>query len=246
MTPKQGKFVYDLILEHGLEDILELGSAHGTGACYMAAALDERQRGKVITIDMKSAENRNPNVRELSERCELSSYIQPIYAHSTYNWELMKMIQKKTKDGICTPMFDLCYLDGAHNFEIDCCAFFLVDKLLKPNGFIIFDDVYWTYGNSPSLKHTDKILNMAEDERSLPHIEKLVELIVMPHPHYHQGWIYEDWFITRKKSDAHLDPPKEVDMHQMILNNMTSENTIVQDLKGIVKKLYKRSYLSRK
>jgi predicted O-methyltransferase YrrM len=52
MTPAQGRIVYDFICEKRPKRILELGFAHGTSACYMAAALDEvGGDGRIVTID---------------------------------------------------------------------------------------------------------------------------------------------------------------------------------------------------
>ena len=33
-----------------------------------------------------------------------------------------------------TPVYDFCYLDGAHDFTIDGMAVYLVEKLLRPAG----------------------------------------------------------------------------------------------------------------
>jgi predicted O-methyltransferase YrrM len=70
-----------------------------------------------------------------------------------------------------TPRFDLCYLDGAHNWFVDGLAFFLVHRLLKPGGWIIFDDVDWTYESSPTLKDTEDVRKMPEDR-----VEKVVQI----------------------------------------------------------------------
>ena len=79
---------------------MELGFANGTSSCYMAAALHEKGKGKVVTIDNLTAKDRTPNIDELMELTELSEYIEPIYANKSYNWELMKLIEKQTKNGL--------------------------------------------------------------------------------------------------------------------------------------------------
>jgi hypothetical protein len=47
-----------------------------------------------------------------------------------------------------TPIFDYCFLDGAHTFSIDALNFFLCDKLTRIGGFIDFDDYNWTLRGS--------------------------------------------------------------------------------------------------
>jgi predicted O-methyltransferase YrrM len=38
MAPEQGRIVYDHVRAIGASDVLELGTAHGVGAAYLAAA----------------------------------------------------------------------------------------------------------------------------------------------------------------------------------------------------------------
>ena len=42
------------------------------------------------------------------------------------------------------PQFDFCYFDGGHVWDSTGFGFFLVDMLLKPGGWIVFDDLDWT------------------------------------------------------------------------------------------------------
>ncbi len=232
MSVQQGKFLHEFILENNIKNILELGTANGTGTCYMASALDKNKDGKVTTIDKLAVNNRSPNVQELGQKFNPMTYINPIIANSTYNWELMKLIDQNTVNGKCKPIFDFCYIDGAHNFEIDCCAFFLVDKLLKPNSFLLFDDLYWTYAKSPSLKNTDFVKKMTNEEKNTPHIKKLVELIVLPHPNYHQASHHDAWFLIRKKGEDGLKDNKAINLKEHF-----PEKTLTQDLKNIAIKL---------
>ena len=171
----------------------------------MAAALDENGEGSILTIDNKSALSRKPNVNDLLEKCKLEKYVTPLFANSSYNWELMRMIEHNTKGGICEPIFDFCYIDGAHNFEIDCCAFFLVDKLLKPGGLILFDDLNWTYAQSPTLKDVDWVKEMAEEEKTTPHIKKVVDVIVKNSDNYTDFSSIDDWFLARKRGRNKTD-----------------------------------------
>ena len=45
MSPEQGRIVYDHVRAHPAAEVLELGTAHGVGAAYMAAALEQRRGG---------------------------------------------------------------------------------------------------------------------------------------------------------------------------------------------------------
>lgn len=231
MDKNQGYIIYDYILKNNIHDIIELGFAHGTSSCYMAAALEEKEAGMITTIDNKSALDRKPNVHEILAKCNLQKYVNPIFSNSSYNWELMKIIEKQTKDGICKPIFDLCYLDGSHNFEIDCCAFFLVDKLMKPGGAILFDDLDWTYADSPGLKNTNWVKEMPLDEKTTPHIRKLVDLIVISHPNYSDFSRLDSWFLAVKRSNIAKEKT-----NSLSLQNYQPKTSLYFDLKKLIKK----------
>ena len=57
----------------------------------------------------------------------------------SYNWSLMKLIEKRKG----RPCFDYCFLDGAHTVAVDALNFFLADRLLNVGGFMDFDDYVW-------------------------------------------------------------------------------------------------------
>ena len=51
MSPEHGRRVYDHIRSSGARDVLELGTAHGVSAAYMAAALEAGGEGQLVTVD---------------------------------------------------------------------------------------------------------------------------------------------------------------------------------------------------
>jgi glycosyltransferase involved in cell wall biosynthesis/predicted O-methyltransferase YrrM len=65
----------------------------------------------------------------------------------SYNWSLMRLLQEHA-----APIFDYAFLDGAHVWAFDALAFVLIDRLLKPGGYVDFDDYGWSLAVSPSLK----------------------------------------------------------------------------------------------
>lgn len=196
MDTKQGRTLYDFFIEKQVRNALELGFAHGTGSCYMAAALQETG-GKLICIDNQSARNRTPSISEQLEKTGLADYVQPVFSDNSYTWELMKLIREHTKDGKCEPFLDFCYIDGAHAWEPDGLAFFLVDKLLKVDGWILFDDIFWTFAESSS-RNEDWVTALPEDQRTLPHINLVFDLLVQQHPNYAQCQIVDWWGWARK------------------------------------------------
>jgi hypothetical protein len=59
MSQGEGRRVYDHIWATRAKEVLEIGTAHGVSAAYMAAALDEGGGGGVTTVDT-SAVRRDP------------------------------------------------------------------------------------------------------------------------------------------------------------------------------------------
>jgi predicted O-methyltransferase YrrM len=216
-SAEEGRKLYDFVLESDAEDILELGFAHGTSSCYMAAALDERGTGRVLTIDRVSAVQREPNILRLLSHTGLGEYVEPVFANTSYNWELMKLIQDRTSGGGTEPSFDFCFIDGAHTWETDGLAFFLVDKLLRPGGWILFDDVHWTYAGSPALKDTEKVRAMPDDERTTPQVMKVLSLLAMQHPDYPELRVRGNWAWIGKATADGSRPPAAGVVERLVL-----------------------------
>jgi predicted O-methyltransferase YrrM len=212
MSPEQAERLTWLIAEHGVRDILELGFSHGVSTCYMAAALGRGHGGHIVTIDREVARTRQPNIEELlariGERERVTVYFEP----TSYTWRLMKFLEETPP-----PQFDLCYIDGAHSWFVDGFAFFLVDLLLKPGGWIVFDDLYWTYATSPSLVQSKLVKEMPEDERTTPQVHKIYELLVKPHPSYHNFRIEANWAYAQKRTDVTgRSPSREIVVEKVI------------------------------
>ena len=126
----KGKNLYDVVIKNNLQNILELGFAHGVASCYMAAALDELNSGKIIVVDLEKSKNEKPNIEDLLNISGLSKYVDIFREKNSYNWFLNKEIGNNTDDNNnCIPKYDFVFIDGPKNWTIDGFAFFLVDKL---------------------------------------------------------------------------------------------------------------------
>lgn len=186
ISPERARVLYNFVLERQPHNCLELGTAHGASSCYVAAALDELGRGHLTTVDRISARKwQRPSVDDLLLRTGLRSYVTVAREQTSYNWFLKKMLETNTIGMQCTPIYDFCYIDGAKNWTIDGFAFFLVDKLLCNDGWILFDDYDWTYA-ATGRTVTDGVNHeeLGDDELKTPHIELVVRLLMGQHPDY--------------------------------------------------------------
>lgn len=208
--PDRARALYDHIVRQQPEACLELGFAYGASTCFIAGALEENGAGHLTTVDIERARKwfADPSIEELLQRTGLEEYVTVHREKLSYTWFLKKEIEANTKDDVCEPIYDFCFIDGAHNWGVDGLAFFLADKLLKENGCLLFDDLQWSYdmANEQSIDRVEEcgafVRQMDEDERTDPHVGSIYKLLVQQHPSY-GDFIVQDgnWGWARKTRD---------------------------------------------
>lgn len=205
MSPERGKVFYDHIRKYKPQHILELGIGHGAGSCYMAAALHENGAGHLTCVDLIDV-SYSPSAEELIKRAKLDPHVTIQREKSSYTWFLKKQIEQHTSPGsICEPIFDMCYIDGPKNWTIDGAAFFMVDKLMKAQGWIIFDDYDWVYDAHSPDERPDFDDQLSDEEKQESHVEAIFRLLVTQHPNYGDFRIDGNkWAWARKTgTDSH-------------------------------------------
>ena len=207
MEPAQGRIIYDFILEDKPRELLELGFGHGVSSCYMAAALDELGSGHITSVDMLSAVQwQDPSIETLLARTGLGNYVSVVREQNSYTWFLKNQIEKHSHSGVCTPIYDFCFIDGSKNWTIDGFAFFLIDKLLRSGGWILFDHLNWTYkgklDRGQDISDGISIRQMSDDEVNTPHVALIFKLLVMQNPHYSNFKIQDDWWAWAQKRSS--------------------------------------------
>ncbi len=187
--PFRGGELYDFICREHPSECLELGFAHGVSTVYLAAGLEANGAGRVTSVDLVVAGEREPSAEQLVERAGLSSRVDLVFEPTSYNWFLHRRIREQRTDaGACEPYLDFCFFDGAHRWVDDGLAFFLVDKLLKPGGWLLFDDLTWTIDAQ----------DVHESERSLAQVGEVFDLLVKGHPSYDHFETDGEWGWARK------------------------------------------------
>lgn len=180
MRRDEAGLLRDWITENRASDVLEIGFYHGKSSAYLAAILEDLGRGHLVTIDKENARNRTPNIEQVLSALGLSHRVTPVYAERSYTWELARLIQATPR-----PAFDLCYFDGGHTWDATGFGFLLVDLLLRPGGWIIFDDLEWTIENAMSgrAKIPAHWRRCSAEERATPAVQMVFDLLV-PHLGY--------------------------------------------------------------
>lgn len=166
----------------GCRTYAELGVYEGDTALAIATALDSS--GEVHLFDF------DDRVKAVAERLRTAGY-ENVFTHpnsrrllDSYNWSLMQLLEEHRG-----PIFDYVFVDGAHTWAHDALAFLLVDRLLKPGGFVDFDDYRWTLRTSPSMNpgvfpeierlYTDEQIDTAQ-------VALVVDLLVKVDPAYEE------------------------------------------------------------
>jgi predicted O-methyltransferase YrrM len=200
MSPQQGSVVYRHVRETNPDRVLELGTAHGVSAAYIAAALEENGNGLLTTVD-RAGSGFEPH--KLLEDAGLLDWVDIVARDdSSYNWFLKDQIAARSDEsGNCEPIYDFCYLDGAKNWTIDGLAVFLVEKLLRPGGWLLLDDLEWSFDASPS--GVEEPFALSSSERREPNVRAIFDLLVRQHPSFTECVVQDgSWGWARKDSTA--------------------------------------------
>jgi predicted O-methyltransferase YrrM len=194
MKPVHANFLRDLIREYDLDNLLELGTAHGKGTAYMALIQEERGRGHVTTLDRDKAASFSPNVDEVVAKLGVAHRVTIKRTPRSYTHTLMQMLEEQPR-----PIFDFVYLDGAHTWDGTGFAFFLTDMLLRPGGWVVFDDLDWTLAVSEAKngKPLRGYADYSKEERETPLVRKVWELLV-PAAGYVNRREWKHWGIAQK------------------------------------------------
>ena len=198
MTLDDGVMFTDHIIKHNIKNVLELGFYQGVSTCYIANALLQTG-GSITTIDKKNSLLHKPNIYDLLEKCKLRN-VEIYTEYQSYTWRLMHMIENKNNY-----RFDLAFIDAGHIWDDTGFAFFLVDQLLSPGGWIIFDDYTWSIDNSSSskIKRTRQFLSFpkeyVDEFCSTQQVKKVIELLVRPHPEYTIIDIVDNRYVFAQK-----------------------------------------------
>lgn len=207
ISKHSARVLYDFILAEAPEQCLELGFAHGASSGYIAAALDELGRGHLTSVDIEASADFTPSMEDTVRKIGLAKHISIFREKNSYTWFLKKKIEKQSRNGTCFPCYDFIFIDGSKNWTIDGLAFFLSDKLLRENGWILFDDYNWRYADAMARgkKIADGVTlrSLPDDQIEQPNVRAIFDLLVAQHPHYANFKIQDhSWAWAQKTSGS--------------------------------------------
>lgn len=179
ITAAKARYLYDLVSSKRVESCLELGFAHGKSSAVIAEALDDSGRGHLTSVDYPHALDRKPNLPTILGRLALDHRVSVRTDPEGFHWTLMAMLEEKPR-----PQFDFVFFDGAHTWSGTGFAFLLVEKMLKPGAWVVFDDLDWTIKWSLDRKKSrnqrtkTREADYSERELVTPQVNKVWDLLV--------------------------------------------------------------------
>src|SRR5229473_1255739 len=176
MRLDQAEQLFSFLRSYDLKTCLELGFYHGVSSAYIAGALQELGTGSLTTIDLEWARQLKPNIYEILTNLGLEETVTTYFEPVSYNWRLMKFLEVGMQNS-----FDFCYIDGGHNWYSTGFAFCLVGRLLRPGGWIIFDDLDWTH-EDPTVRGSEWVSKIPVKERTTAQVRNVFELLVKTDP----------------------------------------------------------------
>lgn len=220
MSPDQGRRIWDHFRETKPALALDLGTYLGASAAYMAGAMRENGHGRVISIDTGQLPEWNdyavPSCNAVWERCGVLDLVEHVRVpDSYYSWWLLDRVMEQTDaTGACTPLYDFVYLDGVKLLNVDGVCTVLLAQLLKPGGWMLLDDLRWTYQEQPEFMPEVVLgsgarFTLSKAERSTAQIRAVFDYVVRPNPAFgnlaidFDGW----WGWAQRVSDDASRPP---------------------------------------
>jgi len=134
---------------------VEIGCYAGGSACLML----QRPNTRVISIDLGSPIPEavvHANVQKLNKFNNLYNYLKG----SSQTYEMVDRLKELTNE------IDILFIDGDHSYQAVINDFMLYEGLVKPEGFIIFDD-YHDYGSPGTKIAVDEITKNISDKYNI-------------------------------------------------------------------------------
>ena len=90
--------------------------------------------------------------------------------------------------GQCSQAYDFIFIDGAKNWSTDGLAVLLAERLLQPGGWLLLDDLGWSYDqHSDSAWHYEiEVAKLSKEERAEPHLRAVYDLLTKTNPAFDQ------------------------------------------------------------
>jgi predicted O-methyltransferase YrrM len=134
ISPAEGDFLQGMIRSARPRVSLEVGCGYGVSSLYICEALREVNAAKHIIMDpYQHSEFEGIGLANLKR----AGYLDIIDFQEAPSYQYLARLTEERLT------IDFAFIDGSHVFDYVFVDFFLIDKLLRPGGIVIVDDLSW-------------------------------------------------------------------------------------------------------
>jgi predicted O-methyltransferase YrrM len=134
ISQEEGEFLQETIRKARPRVSLEVGCAYGISSLYICEALREVNAAKHIIMDpYQHSEWEGIGLSNLRR----AGYLDIVDFHEAASYQCLSRL---AEDRVTV---DFAFIDGSHIFDDVFVDFVLIDKLLRPGGIVILDDLSW-------------------------------------------------------------------------------------------------------
>jgi predicted O-methyltransferase YrrM len=143
--------LYGLVKAMKPSVVVEIGSARGRSACFMAAALKENGKGKLYAID--------PHTTTAWNDCDSVDTYEVLLDNLDRSGvrEYVEVL-RSTSDAVSsnwTSPIDLLFIDGDHSYEGVKHDWEQFASFMQPHGAVVFHDTLWDLRPDPQYSRPD-------------------------------------------------------------------------------------------
>jgi predicted O-methyltransferase YrrM len=202
MSKAKARTLYDFILKEKPKEIFEMGTHRGGSALIMAAALQELGSGSVTTFDFTDVRALEPNAETLLRESKLERFVSIVYCDWCFEWELGKLLESRARSTSKDPRpVDFVYIDGGHYWTSAGFTFYLITNLLRPGGWVLFDDLDWIIDRHES-RDSAYARRISAGARKRAMVRMVFNLLVRKNSSYHNFRVTANgsWGWAQKKT----------------------------------------------
>ncbi len=135
VTPDRGAFIRDVCRAERARSVLEIGMAWGLSTLHILEGLLNNGAGEHahVVVDPQQTSEFHGAGNQILRDAGVEQFVE---FHQDYSELLLPRLVSEGR------VFDFVFIDGAHRFDNVFVDLFYANRLLKPGGVVVFDDVF--------------------------------------------------------------------------------------------------------
>ncbi|NHK27260.1 class I SAM-dependent methyltransferase [Parvularcula flava] len=171
----------------------------GIGATTLALLKWMDHKGKLDIFDFHASVNDLAGDLEKMGFSNFRKFGNTRRTYDGYAWNLALLAAEALKNG-SDGIYDFVYLDGAHAYWQDAPAACALKVLVKPSGYILFDDYDWTFAGSPSMNAKvmpHQVNHYTDEQMETKQVRLVCEIFFDPDPNWEEVTLPESPHIRK-------------------------------------------------